>query len=1117
MYPDPKGFAHPASEEAVLAKWQAEQIFEQSLAIRDGAPHFVFYEGPPTANGKPGIHHVMARTIKDLFCRYKTMQGFRVDRKAGWDTHGLPVEIEVEKELGLQGRDQIESYGVAEYNHACRESVLRYKDLWDTLTQRMGYWVDLDDPYVTFENDYIESVWSLLKKINDTPGPDGEPLLYRGYKIQWYSPGSGTVLSSHEVSLGYKEVQDPSVTIKFPVRGEADTYFLAWTTTPWTLPSNAGLAVGSTIDYAKVKRTNEEGDTEYVILATALLGQVLDDKTVEIVDQMTGAELVGMRYEPVFSAFEDLHGEDAAWKVVAADFVSTEDGTGIVHMAPAFGADDFLIGQKEGLPMFNPVRADGTFDGTYDFIEGQWFKEADRAISRDLRQRGLLLKHQTYLHNYPHDWRKGTPLMSYPVDSWFIRTTAIKDRLVALNKTINWQPEGIGTGRFGAWLDGNVDWAISRMRYWATPLPIWVSDRYPDHVEVIGTIAELRARCGGAFPEDAINPGTGEVDLHRPYVDAITWPDGNGGTMRRVPDLLDVWFDSGAMPYAQWHYLASVPDDEQDPEIVAQFKANFPADFIAEGVDQTRGWFYTLHAIAALTQQSVAYENVVVNGLVLDAEGQKMSKSKGNAVDPFATIAEHGADPVRWTLMAASPPWESLRYDDARVLETRRKLFGTLTNTYSFFATYANIDGFAYDASARMPVADRAELDRWVVSRLQTTIAETTDAYDGYHPTKAARAVETFVDDLSNWYVRRGRRRYWNKVAGLGSLVEGQSQNDSSPATSDLGPDKQAAYETLYECLLTVAQLMAPLAPFYSEWLFGNLATGRDDLPASVHLTDFPQVVEAERDETLEYRMAVARSVASTALALRNEAQLNVRQPLGTLRVVTGNAGVDEVALAAVAAIVREEVNVKTVEGIAADSGLVQKTAKPNFKALGRRLGKQMKAANQAIRSLTTDDIVAYEQTGTLTLDLNGGAVTFGEGDIDVQSEGLDGQLVGQDAVTHPNGQVTSVVVALDPAITDSLRAEGYAREFVNRVQTLRKRADFDVTDRIAITFAAETFLTDALAAHAATIRNETLAVTLHASEQPEGETVETFAEREAIDGTPITIALQRVLADADA
>ncbi|MEL7363731.1 MAG: DUF5915 domain-containing protein, partial [Bacteroidota bacterium] len=488
-----------------------------------------------------------------------------------------------------------------------------------------------------------------------------------------------------------------------------------------------------------------------------------------------------------------------------------------------------------------------------------------------------------------------------------------------------------------------------------------------------------------------------------------------------------------------------------------------------------------------------------------------------NAVDPFATIAEHGADPVRWTLMAASPPWESLRYDDARVLETRRKLFGTLTNTYSFFATYANIDGFAYDASARMPVVDRAELDRWVLSRLQTTIAETTGAYDGYHPTKAARAIETFVDDLSNWYVRRGRRRYWNKVAGHGSHVDGRNQNDSRPATSDLGPDKQAAYETLYECLLTVAQLMAPLAPFYSEWLFGNLATGRDDLPVSVHLTDFPQVVEAERDEALEYRMAVARSVASTALALRNEAQLNVRQPLGTLRVVTGNAGVDEVALAAVAAIVREEVNVKTVESIAADSGLVQKTAKPNFKALGRRLGKQMKAANQAIRSLATDDIVAYEQTGTLTLDLDGDAVTFGEGDIDVQSEGLDGQLVGQDAVTHPNGEVTSVVVALDPSITDSLRAEGYAREFVNRVQTLRKRADFDVTDRIAITYAAETFLTDALAAHAATIRNETLAVTLHASEQPEGETVETFAEREAIDGTPITIALQRVLADADA
>ncbi|MEM8560543.1 MAG: class I tRNA ligase family protein, partial [Bacteroidota bacterium] len=585
--------------------------------------------------------------------------------------------------------------------------------------------------------------------------------------------------------------------------------------------------------------------------------------------------------------------------------------------------------------------------------------------------------------------------------------------------------------------DGNVDWAISRMRYWATPLPIWVSDRDPDHVEVIGTIADLKAKCGGAFPDEAINPETGEVDLHRPFVDAITWPDGQGGTMRRVPDLLDVWFDSGAMPYAQWHYLASVPDDEQDPEAVAQFKANFPADFIAEGVDQTRGWFYTLHAIAALTQQAVAYENVVVNGLVLDADGQKMSKSKGNAVDPFATIAEHGADPVRWTLMAASPPWESLRYDDARVLETRRKLFGTLTNTYSFFATYANIDGFSYDASARMPVADRAELDRWVLSRLQTTIAETTQAYDGYHPTKAARAIETFVDDLSNWYVRRGRRRYWSKVEGPGSSVESQNNGDPRPTTPDprLSPDKTAAYETLYECLLTVAQLMAPLAPFYSEWLFGNLAAERDDLPASVHLTDFPQVVEDERDDALEYRMAVARSVASTALALRNEAQLNVRQPLGALRVVTGNAGVDEAALDAVADIVREEVNVKAVEGIAADSGLVQKTAKPNFKALGRRLGKQMKAANQAIRALSTDDIVAYEQTGTLTLDLNGEAVTFGEGDIDVQSEGLDGQLVGQDAVTHTNGDVTSVVVALDTTLTDDLRAEGLAREFINRIQ----------------------------------------------------------------------------------
>ena len=806
-YPDVQGFDHAAAEEETLAWWDAHDVFEQSLAIREGAPNFVFYEGPPTANGKPGIHHVMARTIKDLFCRYKTMKGFRVDRKAGWDTHGLPVEIEVEKELGLEGRHQVEEYGVAEYNAKCRASVLRYKDLWDSLTRRMGYWVDLADPYITFENDYIESVWNLIQRIGERRTDAGESFLYRGYKIQWYSPGSGTVLSSHEVSLGYKEVQDVSITVRAKVVGQDDTYLLAWTTTPWTIPSNAAMAVGKNIDYVKVRQTRDDGTDEFLILAAKLVDKQIKGEH-EIVERMKGADLVGLRYEPMWpqiAPFIDADDElrphrDALWQVVAADYVTTEDGTGIVHTAPAFGADDFSTGQKHGLGLLNPMRPDGTFADGLDVIGGLWFKDADRPIIRDLAARGLLFREDSYLHNYPHDWRKGTPLMQYPVESWFIRTTAIKDRLVELNRTINWQPEGIGEGRFGQWLEGNVDWAISRMRYWGTPIPIWVNDADEDDYVVIGSVAELREKAG--LSEDE------ELDLHRPFVDDITWPAPNGGTYRRIPDLLDVWFDSGAMPFAQWHY----PFENEE-----RFERNVPADFIAEGVDQTRGWFYTLHAIAALVADRVAYKNVVVNGLVLDENGEKMSKSKGNTVEPFAAIAKHGVDPLRWSMMSQSAPWESLRYSDRAVEETKRKFFSTITNTYSFFATYANLDGFAYDAATATPLADRAELDRWILSRLHTTAAAVDAAFDAYHPTQAARAAETFVDDLSNWYLRRSRRRFW------------KSESDA---------DKRAAYETVYECLATLAKLMAPLAPFYAEWLWDKLKTDAD--PLSVHLTDFP-------------------------------------------------------------------------------------------------------------------------------------------------------------------------------------------------------------------------------------------------------------------------------------
>ena len=1046
-FPEIKGLHWPTLEKDLLDRWEAEDIFQRSMANREGAEAFTFYEGPPTANGRPGIHHVLARTIKDLFCRYKTMQGFRVDRKAGWDTHGLPVEIEVEKKLGLESREQIEAFGIDKYNAACKDSVQQYTGLWNDLTRRIGYWVDMDNPYVTYDNNYIETCWWLLKQLHD------KGLLYKGHKIHWYSPGSGTVLSSHEVSLGYKEVSDPSVTVRFPLVGEDNTCFLAWTTTPWTLISNAALAVNPALDYVKAR----QGD-EVLILAAALAGAVLKEGF-EILDTFKGADLLGLRYTPLFDHFTDHEQADVCWQVVAADYVTTEDGTGIVHTAPAFGADDYATAQREGLPTLNPVRPDGHFEDNVEPVSGLWFKDADKVVRKSLRERGLLYRDESYLHNYPHDWRKGTPLMSYPVESWFIRTTAMKDRLVALNESINWQPASIGSGRFGNWLENNVDWALSRHRYWGTPLPIWVSDQNPEHIEVIGSIAELREKAGDQVADDA------SLDLHRPQMDAVTWPDGQGGTMRRVPEIIDVWFDSGAMPFAQWHY----PFENKE-----EFERNFPGDFIAEGLDQTRGWFYTLHAIATLVMDSVAYRNVVVNGLLLDENGEKMSKSKGNTVDPFEAVEQHGADVVRWFLMAANPPWDSLKYSERGIIEARRKLFGTLENVYAFFATYANIDGFD-PARDVIPAAQRPELERWILSRLHSTSRTVTEALDHYNPTVAARAIEKLVDDLSNWYVRRRRPVFWS----------------AKKATDVSAEDKRAAYQTTHELMQAIARLMAPIAPFYADWLYRALS-GED----SVHLATFPQPDTSLIDPELEHRMGLARDIVTATLSLRNEASLNVRQPLSRILVVLGT-GVEQATVEAMRRVILDEINVQAIEYIEGSNQVVSRSAKPNWKLLGKRMGKRMKAAAAAIQGMTDEQIIAFMDSGTVTLDIEGESETFNTDEVDIESAGVEGWLVGRE------GPVT---VALDTTITPELRSQGLAREVINRIQNLRKQADFNVTDRITVQYACEGELAEAISTHDKLICHETLTLELTQSTQPEGEVVEALE----VAGTDIRLGLRR-------
>ncbi len=1033
LFKEIKSLSYPNADIDILKEWKEKQVFEKSVSSRNEGIPFNFYEGPPTANGKPGIHHVMARTVKDLFCRYKTLKGYKVERKAGWDTHGLPVEIEVEKALGLTGRSQVEEYGIAKYNAECRSSVLKYKDLWDELTDRMGYWVDQENPYITFENDYIESVWWALSELYK------KGLLYKGYKIQWYSPGNGTVLSSHEVSLGYKNTQDPSIYVMFPKPDEEETYYLAWTTTPWTTISNMALTINPELDYVKLAHHHKN-----YIVAKGCVERVFGEEVI-ILDEFKGTELLGNSYLPIFDYARQEFNVEQAWKIIPASYVTIDDGTGIVHTAPAYGADDYDACAKAQIPMFNPIDRDGCFTEQVPEFDGQWFKEADKGIDKAIKEKGLMFRHETYEHNYPFDWRKGTPLMSYPVESWFIKTTAVKDRMVELNKTINWKPSSTGTGRFGTWLENNVDWAISRQRYWGTPLPIWQSDKNPDVFECIGSVSELKMKAG--IPEDT------ELDLHRPYIDELTWPAPGGGTMRRVPDLLDVWFDSGSMPFAQWHY----PMETQ-----AEFKDRFPADFIAEGVDQTRGWFYTLHALGTMLFDQVAYKNVVSNGLVLDKNGEKMSKSKGNTVDPFEILKTYGADTTRWYMMSNSSPWDNLKFSEDGLKETQRKFFNTLVNTYSFFAMYANIDEFNAN-TAHIPVPDRPEIDRWIISRLNTTIKQVEQYFDEYEPTRAAREMETFVEELSNWYVRRNRRRFWKSGATL---------------------DKTAAYQTLHQCLLSMSQLMSPIAPFLSEWIYQHLTNEVPGYEESVHLSFFPTVEETAIIPALEHKMERARLISAIVLRIRNQIDLNVRQPLARI-ILPIKDEVERDAILSVQHIILEEVNVKEIQFVDDDSGIVHKTAKPNYPLLGKKLGPNMKAVASQVHSFSTEQISEFERLGQVTVRLDSGAqIVLVDKEIDIIRTGLEGWQVESEA---------GLSVAVDTELSEELQKEGLAREFVNRVQNMRKEANFDVTDRIATGVQANEKLAAAISYMAEYIQQETLSESLEQEELKVSDYVKTW------------------------
>lgn len=1059
IYKEVKGLNLPEIDREILAFWQENDIFKKSIENREGQESFVFYEGPPSANGKPGIHHVMSRAVKDLFCRYQTLKGKKVHRKGGWDTHGLPIELSVEKELGITKEDIGVKISIDDYNHKCRETVMRFKNEWDDVTRKMGYWVDLDHPYITFENEYIESVWYLLKEIYK------KGFLYKGYTIQPFSPAAGTGLSSHELNQpgAYREVKDVSAVALFKLIPDSynasqqavltipNLLVAAWTTTPWTLPSNTALAVGEAISYSIVECHNPyTHELNSIVIAKELVykwfkpeHEVFDsllpaheDKKNHfriLVPEIKGKLLEGIRYEALFDYAVPDEGD--AHKILIGDFVSTADGTGIVHIAPSFGADDMRVAKKYGIGTLTLVDKQGRFTNeVYDFA-GEYVKEdylspeekakekirlglekylsVDERLVIKLKKEGKLLNSQKYLHNYPHCWRTDKPILYYPLDSWFIRVTAVKDRLIALNNTIKWKPAATGTGRFGNWLENLQDWNLSRSRYWGIPLPIW---RNADNTieKCIGSLQELQAEIELANKAFGLNQMLPK-DIHRPYIDELilSSPDGKEKLTREL-DLIDVWFDSGSMPYAQIHY----------PFSNKSLDGLFPADFIAEGVDQTRGWFYTLHAISTMVFDSVAYKAVVSNGLVLDKNGEKMSKRKGNVVDPFLTLNQYGADATRWYLISNADPWENLKFDLDGITEVRNKFFGTLYNTYSFFAIYANIDQFQYDASKALPLSLRSELDQWIVSRLQSVISQYRMYMDDFEPTQAARVIESFVsDDLSNWFVRLSRRRYWK---------------------SESSSDKQAAFETLYECLYNSSILIASLAPFFSDWLYKNLIAGlpaSDKAKESVHLTDLPDADPALKDMDLERRMDLAQRICSQVLSLRKAQKIRVRQPLKQILIPILQESIQsDVQL--VEDIIKSEVNVKEINYISGDAGLVKKKTKPNFRTLGKKLGKHMKEAAELIQNFNEDQISLLEKDLSVSLEIDTQNYSIIKEDVEILSEDIPGWLVSHD------GELT---VALDISISEDLLTEGHARELINRIQNIRKDKDFNVTDKIVI------------------------------------------------------------------
>ncbi len=1121
-YPEFKKVSYSEIAKGIQKFWEEEKIFDRSVSSREGNETFTFYEGPPSANGTPGIHHVMARTVKDIFCRYKTIQGYQVKRKGGWDTHGLPVELQVEKELGITKDDIGTKITVEGYNAKCREAVMKYKGEWDDLTKRMGYWVDLDNPYVTFEKEYIESVWNLLKRLFD------KGLLYKGYTVQPFSPAAGTGLSSHELNQPgtYKDVKDTSIVAQFKVKEseqstflfdskDEDVRILAWTTTPWTLPSNCALAVGEKITYVKVKTFNQYTyEPISVVLAKDLVGKYFPEKAKElaledykpgdkripfkVTNEFSGKDILEVRYEQLMPYVTNEDLEKNAFRVIPGDFVSTEDGTGVVHTASVFGADDFRVTQQAGVPSVMVkdekghevplVDKKGRFvkevtDFAGRFVKAEYytdeeivdpnFKPTDVLIAIKLKEDNKAFKVEKYEHSYPHCWRTDKPVLYYPLDSWFIKTTALKEKLVAHNETINWKPASTGTGRFGNWLENLVDWNLSRSRFWGTPLPIWVTkDR--KQIKCIGSIDELQKEVHKSAEAGFMSADLPEdFDLHRPYVDDVILVSESGEKMFREPDLIDVWFDSGAMPYAQWHY----PFENKDT-----FDSNYPADFIAEGVDQTRGWFFTLHAIAVLLNDTVAYKNVIANGLVLDKNGNKMSKRLGNAVNPFETLDTYGADPTRWYMIANANPWDNLKFDLEGVVEVQRKFFGTLTNTYSFFALYANLDGFEMDETNVTPVAERPRFDRWIISELQTLIRDVSSFYEDYEPTKAARAIQDFVNDqLSNWYVRLSRKRFWR---------------------TELNADKKAAYETLYECLLVTSQLMSPIAPFYADWLYKNLSDQiRDSAKKnntalkedSVHLSTLPKEDSALIDQELSASMHYAQSISSLVHSLRKKEKIKVRQPLHKVLIpILSEEAKKEIE--SVEELILTEINVKEIEYVDDASGILVKKIKPNFRRLGQQYGPKMKAITGIINGFGKEEIAAIERDKSFPITIEGEEILLALEDVEITSEDIPGWLVASES---------GMTVALDVTLTDDLKKEGLSRDMVNRIQNLRKDKGFEVQDKIEVSYqTTDPMMTDALVEFADYIKSETLAVALSASsvENP---------EKFDIDGVEIDVQIE--------